>query len=983
MQRASAAAAAAAVCCAVALAGTAALAQQPDPFNASLLVARERTALPATGGMAALTGHGRHAVLHVYVEVQDPHKAFKIERSSSGVVIDPSGLVVTFWSLVREGHESTDKRIVVRGNDRRGTRYSAMLLARDEELGLALLRLQDVRDPLPFVELANSSDTPAGTPTLVLACPDEDGIVAFAGVCSRAVGTASVDGIEIAAEDMILTDARIDRRCHGAALLEPGGRLLGLCSAELVRRDQQEPTLQDLMRPSFGFAIAADRLRAVFGTTFARPSLLNETLRTAPTGATPTDSAAAVAHTRSSVVSVYGDDDELPSLDKTDPYATQRRQRLGSGVLLSRNGLVITNNHLVGDDDDLRITLMDGRSFAATIEKRSVSSNLALLQLELPPGAAVPAAPCGSDADLVLGETMLGIGNPLGHTPTVTSGVLSARRRGGRLQADPNLGNQNGGGALVNLAGSVIGIIDGGVIDPVEMTYRMRGDEAKTETNLSTCLGIDGVRELFRDELEAAAANESIRVPLRASTDQRRRRENALTAAVERTKGAMLNIYVSWTSAAIDEQQNPFATVQAATVLGHSLGSGVIIDHSGLALTNWHVVDDATEPDGSMRPDHVVHARLFDARRLEARVLSISREDDLALLQLVVPDGQRLTAIELGDSTRLSIGECVMALGNPHGYANTITAGIVTAKDQGIQVQGRWAKLDNLIETDAAINGGNSGGALIDLDGRLIGINSAGSRGLSARGYAIPVDHVRRTTLELLLSSEKLRSPDIGCRVVDEDGQVVVRSVAAGGPADRAGVAVGDRILKMNGAEPLWSPGFAMRLLATATGESATPRPIRLGLERAGNSRTVEVTPMSAAAWAVRRQSGLEVRNVRFHDDPDTVRAACVAMHRRFTRDPDGQPHAILDGVLRVERIQDPDDSARIQAGDLLLGAEFSADSNTGDAFELVRFETAADAQLCFNHPTRSSYQGRRMRCWIYRNGTVEIVEHVVRRLLP
>ena len=100
----------------------------------------------------------------------------------------------------------------------------------------------------------------------------------------------------------------------------------------------------------------------------------------------------------------------------------------------------------------------------------------------------------------------------------------------------------------------------------------------------------------------------------------------------------------------------------------------------------------------------------------------------------------------------------MLAIGNPHGFANTVTRGVVTAKGQGIRVKGRWAKLENLLETDAAINGGNSGGALLDLDGRLVGINTAGSHGAASRGYAIPVDHVRQRVLDLLLSPEKLRS---------------------------------------------------------------------------------------------------------------------------------------------------------------------------------------------------------------------------------
>ena len=197
---------------------------------------------------------------------------------------------------------------------------------------------------------------------------------------------------------------------------------------------------------------------------------------------------------------------------------------------------------------------------------------------------------------------------------------------------------------------------------------------------------------------------------------------------------SMLNIYVDKSAApANDETENPFAPAKPTAMQGESLGSGVVIDASGLAISNWRVVDSATEPDGSMRSDHAVRARSFDGKTYEVQVLAISREDDLSLLQLQLAPGQSAVPVVLGDSEALQPGDGVLAIGNPLGLANTVTAGICTAKNQGIRVKGRWAKLENLIETDAAINGGNSGGALLDLRGRLVGINSAGSSGLSSQ----------------------------------------------------------------------------------------------------------------------------------------------------------------------------------------------------------------------------------------------------------
>lgn len=929
--------------------------------NRSLLRAPPRTAAVAGGPAAGVVAQSRGAVVRVAVEVTGAPRAFRIERPGTGVVVSPDGLVATLWSLVREVEGSSDKRLVVECEGG-GPPLAAELVAGDAASGLALLRVRDLAAPLPAVPLGRAREAALGDPVLVLGRPDEEGLVAFAGVRTGAQAAPTLEGRPLDTEGIVLTDARIDRRCDGAALLDARGHLLGLCVAEHVRHPVAEPRLEDLLQPSFGFALPVERLRAAFAAHL--PPDGGGGAAAAP----PSPTAAAVAAVRECVVAVHGADGP-PAADPGDPHARRRIAGSGSGVLLTARGLCITNLHLVAGLREPAVTLADGRRFPAEVVDRHLPANLALLQLRLPEGTSVPAAPCGSDADLRLGETLLGVGNPRAVAPSVSAGVLSARRGGGRLQADPDLGNHNGGGALVDAGGCVVGIVDGGILDPIEVAFRIRGDEAKTETNLSTCMGVDAVRRAFADRLGALPVADGAAVP-----------PGKVTAVVERCAAAMLNVYVSWTSAAEDEQQNPFAAAQPAEVRGQSLGSGVIVDASGLALTNWHVVDAATQPDGSMRQDHVVHARLFDGRTFPVRVLSISREDDLALLRLLLPAGERVHPVEIGDSSALAVGETVIAIGNPHGFANTVTAGIVTAKDQGIRVRGRWAKLEGLIETDAAINGGNSGGALLDLDGRLVGINSAGSRGIDARGYAIPVDHVRRQVLGLLLGPEKLRSPALGCRLADRDDGVVVDAVVPGGPAARAGVQAGDRVLAVDGVAPQWSPGVALQLL-----DRAADRPVALRLDRAGRELEVAVAPMSAAAWAVRRQTGLDVAAVGWREAPDLLRPAFVAMHRRFTGDPAAVPHQMPASAVRIERI-DPlvaGSTCEVAPGDLLLAAEFSADHAAGSAYELVRFPDPAAVRACFDDPARGSYEGRTFRCWIFRDGAVQVVQLTARRLLP
>ncbi|MBM4064022.1 MAG: PDZ domain-containing protein, partial [Planctomycetes bacterium] len=326
------------------------------------------------------------------------------------------------------------------------------------------------------------------------------------------------------------------------------------------------------------------------------------------------------------------------------------------------------------------------------------------------------------------------------------------------------------------------------------------------------------------------------------------------------------------------------------------------------------------------------------------RVLSISREDDLSLLQLELEPGETVRAVELGSSDGLRIGEAVAAIGNPHNRANTITFGVVTAKDQERRIRGRWAKLEHLIETDAAIHGGNSGGALLDLCGRLVGINSAGGGTFTTRGYAIGVDHVRTQVLGLLLQAYKLRSPDLGLRVLDDEGRVSVLDVDGRGPAAAGGVRSGDRLVSLGGVAVTWSPGYALTLAKARAGQ-----PLELVVERNGAQQTFAPVPLPPEVWAVIRQSGLQCRNFGFREDPDRVRAAVVALHRRLTGDPQAEPPSIPEQVVAVVRVF-PEDFGKpvdVSAGDLLLAVEL-VQADTGNPV-FVRLEDVGKLEDLWN----------------------------------
>ncbi|HEX6810488.1 MAG TPA: trypsin-like peptidase domain-containing protein [Planctomycetota bacterium] len=944
--------------------------------NASLLgppvddaaAAAARRSTPAT-----IVQQARAAVVYVLVEVDGQHGKFAIERASSGVLVDKSGLVLTWHHLVQELQDADDKKLFVQLNDAENTRLPAVVEHRDAATGLALLRVKPPEAGLSFVELG--PDRPqAGEPVLVVARPAGKEMLAFAGVASPALAAVTLHGANVAAADLFMTDSRNDERCDGAPVLDGQGRLLGLYASEHVQRDISEPSIEELKKPSFGLAVPAGLIRKAFAKQFAGASAANKTLAVAP-AATACQTAAAVRRIAPSVVSVWCGEGDWPQPSGDDPGAVQRREGLASGVVLGKKGLVVTNAHVCTSDKP-RIRTGDGRTFDALVVKRHTNTNLALLQVALPAGTTLAAADCNADDDAILGEIVLAVGNPAGGPVVVTVGVVSARRdrEGGRVQADANLGNQNGGGAIVDATGRLLGIGDAGQIDPLEVAFAMRGDRVSTETNLSTFVGIGRVRKVFASVLEEGAdLAEPIRTPAAVPAADRARRESPLVAMVKKAGPAMLNIYLE-RNVARRKEDDPFPPDPKWVPI--SLGSGVIIDRSGLALSNWHVVDEATRPDGSPVDDHQVTARVFGGKGYKVKVLSISREDDLSLLQLVLDPGEEVQAIELGSSDALAIGENVAAIGNPHGQANTITFGVVSAKDQELKVRHRWAKLENLIETDAAINGGNSGGALLDMNGRLVGINSAGGGTFNNKGYAIAVDHVRKQVLGLLFAAYKLRSPELGLRVMDEGGKVFVLDVDDRGPAARAGVKPGDRVVSLGGVPITWSPGFAMELAKRQPGVE-----LELSVDRGGTPNTFRIAPLAPEVWSVIRQSGLQCRNFAYAEDPERSRAVAIGLHRKFTGDATGEPTQIPEQVVVVDKVfaGEQPESADIAAGDFILAVELI--SREGGNPVLLRLADVGALRTIWNERELGSYEGELWQCWVARGSDVRKVEIKSRRL--
>ncbi|WP_428100889.1 S1C family serine protease [Candidatus Rariloculus sp.] len=295
---------------------------------------------------------------------------------------------------------------------------------------------------------------------------------------------------------------------------------------------------------------------------------------------------------------------------------------------------------------------------------------------------------------------------------------------------------------------------------------------------------------------------------------------NSYADAVAASSPAVANIYTERTL-------TPPGVGAGGTLRGGFLGSGVVIDREGYLVTNWHVVQGADQ----------IRVQLADGRVAAPEIVGTDPETELALLKIDLPD---LPSIELGWSDELEVGDVVLAIGNSLGLSQTVTMGIVSATGRG---QLNVAVFEDFIQTDAAINIGNSGGALINSRGELVGVNTAVTSS-SARnqappagiGFAIPVNLVRGVMAQLIEHGRVIRGY-LGTEVVDVSSReaaargiygpaVQLRTVT--GPAESAGLRAGDILTHVAGQRVFYRQQAMNIVASTQPGERIEVRATRL-----------------------------------------------------------------------------------------------------------------------------------------------------------
>ncbi|KAF1030360.1 MAG: Periplasmic pH-dependent serine endoprotease DegQ [Burkholderia plantarii] len=339
-----------------------------------------------------------------------------------------------------------------------------------------------------------------------------------------------------------------------------------------------------------------------------------------------------------------------------------------------------------------------------------------------------------------------------------------------------------------------------------------------------------------------------------------------------------------------------------STEQNRGVGSGFILSPDGYVMTNAHVVDDAD----------TIYVTLTDKREFKAKLIGVDERTDVAIVKI---NASNQPTVAIGDSNKVRVGEWVVAIGSPFGLDNTVTAGIVSAKGRNT---GDYLPF---IQTDVAVNPGNSGGPLINMQGEVIGINSqiySRTGGFMGISFAIPIDEAMRVADQLKSTGRVTRGRiavaigEVTKDVADSLGLpkaegALVSSVEAGGPAEKAGVQPGDIILKFNGREVDEATDLPRMVGDTKPGTSAT-----VTIWRKGTSRDL---PIMIAEVPAEKTAKTDTRQ----SQPAKPRQSNALGLSVSDLSPDQLKTAKLANGVRVEAVEGPAARAGVQRGDIVV----------------------------------------------------------------
>jgi serine protease Do len=360
-----------------------------------------------------------------------------------------------------------------------------------------------------------------------------------------------------------------------------------------------------------------------------------------------------------------------------------------------------------------------------------------------------------------------------------------------------------------------------------------------------------------------------------------------------------------------DQQQTPNQ---------HALGSGVVISSNGYILTNNHVIENAKD----------IQVALNDGRSFTAKLVGTDPQTDVSLLKI---EANNLPALTLADSDAVEIGDVVLAIGNPFGIGQTVTEGIVSAKDRMTEGD----KDEDFIQTDAAINPGNSGGALVDTQGRLVGINTSilsrtgGNQGI---GFAVPSNLCRWVVDSLIKNGKVSRgfmgvviqdlTPDLAKAFkVDRSIGALISEVSPKGPADDAGLKNGDVVLQYDNKPVENSMQLKLRVAETSPGTN-----VPIQIDRSGETKTVNVV--------VRERTGASIAKTETpkNSDQGSLNGVTVGDLNRELRAELKVPDTVQGAVIEEVDPSSPAAEAGLKAGDLITEINHRPVKNAQEAVD-------------------------------------------------